>query len=87
MSEVLTQPGTIVTDAAILALLRRRRRTARAIASQLGLHVAAVTKRLHVLTQAGTVASLRQAGVLLYAPADETPHNRSSGVATVRGRA
>jgi predicted ArsR family transcriptional regulator len=87
MSKALTQPGSIVTDAALLAMLHRRPWTARAMASQLGLHVAEVTKRLHVLTGVGAVTPLRRASVLLYTAADRTPRDRSSGIGRGRGRA
>jgi wyosine [tRNA(Phe)-imidazoG37] synthetase (radical SAM superfamily) len=66
-----------VTDADLLALLRRRPCTAQGVAAGLGLHIADVTKRLYALTGKGSVASLRKDGLLFYKAAGRMPRSGS----------
>lgn len=74
--------SSVVKDADILALLRRRPCTAQGISAGLGLHIAEVTKRLHELIGTWKVAPQRKDGVLFYnsITAGGTTRPRSSGI-------
>ncbi len=75
-----SHPVGAVSDAEILALLRRRPCTAQGVAEGLGMHLADAVKRLDALSRDGMVTSLRREDCVFYRiaesarPADLLPH-------------
>jgi len=69
-STTLSREGA--TDRDILLLLRRRPCTVRDVSSGLGLHPEDASKRLHILSQQGSVVSVRRNDVIFYEAVRQT---------------